>query len=88
MDKIDKPLGKVEDGITVEKMLAEHLYCGICNRENCYDIIITAKKVVKMCYNRGQIFLCKKCYKDTIFFDNLFYPLIKVFCRFKRRFGL
>ena len=87
-NKIDKPLGKIEDDMHRKIELIDEILCGVCNSQDCYDIIAGEKGITKMTYYRGTIFLCKKCYKDTLFFDNLIWKIIKPFLKLKRKFRI
>jgi hypothetical protein len=64
------------------------LKCRICGSKDCYDLIASERGIIKVVFQRGVIFLCRRCYKDSIFFDNLSWRIMLQILKLKRIFKL
>ena len=73
----------------ISQQLENKMRCGVCGNADCYTFIVKeGEGLLKVYHQRGAIFLCKKCYKDSIFWDNLLWRIIKPLLKIKRKLGL
>ncbi len=60
--------------------------CPICGSEDTYEIIVKDDKIIFLFYRRfvkgKEVFLCKKHFKISRFFDDLIYKIIFILSKF------
>jgi hypothetical protein len=72
------------------KMKAElensvELFCGVCGSSKCWEFITREdNSLIRLCYNRGALWLCEKCWKDSLFFDNIAWTIMKPVLKMRR----